>query len=99
PLRYRRVDKKEVAEKVNRTLEQVGLGGYGERRGTQLSGGQQQRVAVARALVFDPAVLLMDEPFSNLDAKLREQMRAELKRLQRRLNISILFVTHDQSEA
>jgi ABC-type Fe3+/spermidine/putrescine transport system ATPase subunit len=99
PLRYRRVDKKEVAEKVNRTLEQVGLGGYGERRGTQLSGGQQQRVAVARALVFDPAVLLMDEPFSNLDAKLRETMRADLKRLQRRLNISILFVTHDQSEA
>jgi ABC-type Fe3+/spermidine/putrescine transport system ATPase subunit len=99
PLRYRRFDKKDVAEKVNRTLEQVGLGGYGERRGTQLSGGQQQRVAVARALVFDPAVLLMDEPFSNLDAKLRETMRADLKRLQRRLNISILFVTHDQSEA
>ena len=99
PLRYRRVNKKQTAESVMRTLELVGLAGYEQRRSPQLSGGQQQRVAVARALVSDPGVLLMDEPFSNLDAKLREQMRAELKRLQRRLNISILFVTHDQSEA
>ena len=99
PLRFRRVDKAEVARKVRATLELVGLRGLEERRGTQLSGGQQQRVAVARGLIADPGVLLMDEPFSNLDAKLREQMRAELKRLQRRLNISILFVTHDQTEA
>ncbi len=99
PLRFRRVAKAEVARKVQATLELVGLQGLEARRGTQLSGGQQQRVAVARGLIADPGVLLMDEPFSNLDAKLREQMRAELKRLQRRLNISILFVTHDQSEA
>ncbi len=99
PLRFRRVDKAEVARKVRATLELVGLQGLDARRGTQLSGGQQQRVAVARALIADPGVLLMDEPFSNLDAKLREQMRVDLKRLQRRLNISILFVTHDQSEA
>ncbi|MSQ51575.1 MAG: ABC transporter ATP-binding protein [Betaproteobacteria bacterium] len=99
PLRYRRVAKDEVKSKVRATLDLVGLHGLEERRGTQLSGGQQQRVAVARALIADPGVLLMDEPFSNLDAKLREQMRVELKRLQRRLNISILFVTHDQSEA
>ncbi len=99
PLRYRRVGRDEVARKVRATLEMAGLHGLEERRGTQLSGGQQQRVAVARALVADPGVLLMDEPFSNLDAKLREQMRVDLKRLQRRLNISILFVTHDQTEA
>jgi ABC-type Fe3+/spermidine/putrescine transport system ATPase subunit len=99
PLRYRRVAKEAVVQKVNDTLDMVGLHGLGERRGTQLSGGQQQRVAVARALIADPGVLLMDEPFSNLDAKLREQMRIDLKRLQRRLNISILFVTHDQTEA
>jgi ABC-type Fe3+/spermidine/putrescine transport system ATPase subunit len=99
PLRYRRAGKAEVARRVRDTLDLVGLHGLEDRRGTQLSGGQQQRVAVARALIADPGVLLMDEPFSNLDAKLREQMRAELKRLQRRLGISILFVTHDQSEA
>ena len=99
PLRYRRVARDEVRSKVSATLDLVGLHGLEERRGTQLSGGQQQRVAVARALIADPGVLLMDEPFSNLDAKLREQMRVELKRLQRRLNISILFVTHDQTEA
>ncbi|MFM9968417.1 MAG: ABC transporter ATP-binding protein [Burkholderiales bacterium] len=99
PLRYRRVSKDEIAQKVTSTLDMVGLHGLEQRRGTQLSGGQQQRVAVARALIADPGVLLMDEPFSNLDAKLREQMRIDLKRLQRRLNISVLFVTHDQTEA
>jgi len=99
PLRYRRVPKAEMRTKVLETLELVGLKGYEERKGTQLSGGQQQRVAVARGLVANPDVLLMDEPFSNLDAKLREQMRSEIKRLQRKLNISILFVTHDQVEA
>jgi len=99
PLRYRRVPKAEANRRVLETLELVGLKGYENRRGTQLSGGQMQRVAVARGLIANPSVLLMDEPFSNLDARLREQMRAELKRLQRRIGISILFVTHDQSEA
>ncbi len=99
PLRYRKVDKDKTRTKVMETLELVGLKGFEQRRGTQLSGGQQQRVAVARGLIADPSVLLMDEPFSNLDAKLREHMRADLKRLQRRLGISILFVTHDQEEA
>jgi iron(III) transport system ATP-binding protein len=99
PLRYRKVPKAEVKERVLETLDLVGLKGYEQRRGTQLSGGQMQRVAVARGLVSNPGVLLMDEPFSNLDARLREQMRADLKRLQRRVGISILFVTHDQSEA
>ena len=94
-----RMSRQKIEEKVMRVLATVGLDHLADRRSPQLSGGQQQRVAVARALVSDPGVLLMDEPFSNLDAKLREQMRAELKRLQRRLNISILFVTHDQSEA
>ena len=70
----------------------------GDRQSTMLSGGQQQRVAVARSLVFEPNLLLLDEPFSNLDAKLREQMRVELKELQRRLGITVLFVTHDQIE-
>jgi iron(III) transport system ATP-binding protein len=99
PLRYRKVPKAEANKRVLETLELVGLKGYENRRGTQLSGGQMQRVAVARGLIANPSVLLMDEPFSNLDARLREQMRAELKRLQRRIGISILFVTHDQSEA
>jgi iron(III) transport system ATP-binding protein len=99
PLRTRRTEKALVEAKVKEVLAQVGLAGYEGRSGMQLSGGQQQRVAVARGLVANPSVLLMDEPFSNLDAKLRDQLRAELKTLQRRLNISILFVTHDQTEA
>ena len=99
PLRYKKLPKAEIVTKVTRTLEMVGLSGFEQRRGTQLSGGQQQRVAVARGLVADPSLLLMDEPFSNLDAKLRERMRLEVKALQRRLGISVLFVTHDQSEA
>jgi iron(III) transport system ATP-binding protein len=77
----------------------VGLGGFEDRPGPLLSGGQQQRVAFARALVTEPRVLLLDEPFSNLDAKLREQMRIGVKLLQQRLNIAMLFVTHDQIEA
>ncbi|MDB5410263.1 MAG: Putrescine transport ATP-binding protein [Rhodospirillales bacterium] len=99
PLRTRRTDQGVVAAKVAAILGQVGLTGYEDRSGMQLSGGQQQRVAVARGLIASPDVLLMDEPFSNLDAKLRDQMRAELKILQRRLGLSILFVTHDQTEA
>ncbi len=99
PLKIRRVKGREVRERVGHALEQVGLAGYEQRPATMLSGGQQQRVAVARALVFEPDILLMDEPFSNLDAKLREQMRGELRILQRRLGITVLFVTHDQIEA
>ncbi len=99
PLRTRKIEKSVVATKVKEFLEVVGLKGFEQRSGMQLSGGQQQRVAVARGLVANPDVLLMDEPFSNLDAKLRDQMRVELKLLQRRIGASILFVTHDQSEA
>lgn len=99
PLRTRRTGNDEVERRVKQILVQVGLGGYEKRSGMQLSGGQQQRVAVARGLVAEPDLLLMDEPFSNLDAKLRTQLRVELRSLQRRLGVSILFVTHDQSEA
>jgi ABC-type Fe3+/spermidine/putrescine transport system ATPase subunit len=80
-------------------LDLVGLGGTESRPGTMLSGGQMQRLALCRALVYEPDLLLLDEPFSNLDAKLREQMRVEVKLLQRRLGITVLFVTHDQVEA
>ena len=85
--------------RVNDTLVFVGLGGMGGRWPKQLSGGQQQRVAVARALVIEPQVLLLDEPLSNLDAKLREQLRVELRILQRRLGMTFVYVTHDQDEA
>ncbi len=99
PLKARKFPRKEIGERVRRALELVGMAGYEERPGPLLSGGQQQRVAFARALVTEPRVLLLDEPFSNLDAKLREQMRIEVKLLQKRLNIAVLFVTHDQIEA
>ena len=99
PLKARRFPKKEINERVQRALELVGLAGFEGRPGPLLSGGQQQRVAFARALVTEPRVLLLDEPFSNLDAKLREQMRISVKLLQKRLNVAMLFVTHDQIEA
>jgi iron(III) transport system ATP-binding protein len=89
----------EIKERVGRTLDMVRLNGFEGRSATQLSGGQQQRLAFARGLVREPKILLLDEPLSNLDAKLREQMRFELKRLQRSLGITTVYVTHDQSEA
>ena len=99
PLRIARCSKTEIAEKVGWALEMVKLGGFARRDSTQLSGGQQQRLAVARALVQEPKLLLLDEPLSNLDAKLREEMRVELKALQNELGLTILYVTHDQTEA
>jgi iron(III) transport system ATP-binding protein len=95
----RGLGKAEIASRVGAVLELVELAGLGHRSPEQLSGGQQQRVALARAIVTEPRVLLFDEPLSNLDAKLREQMRAEVRRLQRRLNITGVYVTHDQAEA
>lgn len=94
-----RVRKSEVQERVDRALETVELGHLSGRFATQLSGGQQQRLALARALVIEPSLLLLDEPLSNLDAKLRESLRFELKRLQREQGITTLYVTHDQTEA
>jgi len=98
-LNVQRLPKTEITERVNRVLDLVHLEGYGHRAPTQLSGGQQQRVALARALVMEPKVLLMDEPLSNLDAKLREEMRTEIRRIQKELNITSVYVTHDQIEA
>ena len=86
-------------ERARAALAQVGLDGYDERLPSELSGGQQQRVAVARALVLEPLVLLFDEPLSNLDARLRRQMRDEIRDLQRRLGLTVVYVTHDQAEA
>lgn len=99
PLEMRRMKRAEARERVAWALDTVELGTFGDRRPSQLSGGQQQRVALARAIVFDPALLLLDEPFGALDRKLREQMQLEVKRLQRRLNLTTVFVTHDQEEA
>lgn len=99
PLKLRHVPGDEQRRRVGEVLHLVGLEGYEARGATQLSGGQQQRVALARALVHNPAVLLLDEPLSNLDAKLRDQMRLELRLLQGRLKITTIFVTHDQAEA
>ncbi|ACB77071.1 ABC transporter ATP-binding protein [Opitutus terrae] len=98
-LKMQRVPKAEAAERVRQTLELVSLTGLDARRPHQLSGGQKQRVALARALVCRPKVLLLDEPLSALDAKLRLTMQLELKRLQRQLGITFVFVTHDQEEA
>ena len=95
----RRVARSEIKRRVAEALSLVGLADYSQRRPNQLSGGQQQRVALARTIVIEPQVLLLDEPLSNLDKKLREQMRLELKRLQRALGITTIFVTHDQEEA
>jgi spermidine/putrescine transport system ATP-binding protein len=98
-LRRRKVAAKEVERRVTEALELVNLAGYGKRRRSQLSGGQQQRVALARALVNRPQVLLLDEPLGALDLKLRKQMQLELKRIQKEVGITFIFVTHDQEEA
>src|SRR5688500_5392858 len=98
-LEVRGVDRVQTRARVARILELVNLAGLEERYPGQLSGGQQQRVALARSLVVEPSILLLDEPLSNLDAKLRERMRWELKALQRRTAITFVYVTHDQSEA
>jgi len=95
----RRIDKASIRARVGAALETVGLSAYGERRPNQLSGGQQQRVALARTIVVEPQLLLLDEPLSNLDKSLRAQMRQELLALQRRLGLTTIFVTHDQEEA
>ena len=98
-LRMRGVSARDIARRVVDTLDLVQLEGLGDRRPLQLSGGQRQRVALARALVINPTVLLLDEPLSNLDLKLREEMRVEIVGIQRRLGITTVFVTHDQGEA
>ena len=98
-LKYKKLTKKEQNELALEYLKIVGLDGYEKKSIQELSGGQQQRVALARALVLYPKILLLDEPFSNLDAKLKISMREELKELQKNLKISMIFVTHDQEEA
>ena len=99
PLKIQKVEKTERIRRVKEALEMVHLAEYAERYPNQLSGGQQQRVALARALVAQPGLLLLDEPLSNLDAKLRESMRFEILALQKKLGITVVYVTHDQGEA
>ncbi len=99
PLEVRNMDKGEREQRVIRALDMVQLGPFGDRRPAQLSGGQQQRVAVARSLVFDPDLVLMDEPLGALDKNLREQMQYEIKHIHENLGLTVVYVTHDQSEA
>ncbi|MEX3937128.1 ABC transporter ATP-binding protein [Paraburkholderia phymatum] len=99
PLRMRKVHRQDIDRRVDEALAMVRLDAYGDRKPVQLSGGQQQRVAVARALVFEPPVLLMDEPLGALDKNLREQLQIEIKTLQQRLGVTVIYVTHDQEEA
>ena len=99
PLQIQKQPKEKIREAVGKVLETVHLSQYAERLPNQLSGGQQQRVALARALVAEPRLLLLDEPLSNLDAKLRESMRFEIKEIQQRTGITVVYVTHDQTEA
>jgi iron(III) transport system ATP-binding protein len=98
-LKFSGFNKKDIADRARAGLELVGLGDLGSRLPSQLSGGQQQRVAVARALVLEPQVLLFDEPLSNLDAKLRRRVREEIREIQQKLGLTVVYVTHDQEEA
>jgi len=98
-LKFSGFNKKDIGDRAKAGLELVGLAGFGERLPSQLSGGQQQRVAVARALVLEPQVLLFDEPLSNLDAKLRRHVREEIREIQQKLGLTVVYVTHDQEEA
>ena len=99
PLQVRKMDKGSIAAKVKRALDMVQMGAFAGRRPAQLSGGQQQRIALARALVFEPELVLMDEPLGALDKQLREHMQFEIKHLHERLGVTVVYVTHDQSEA
>jgi len=99
PLKVRKMDNVEIEDRIEKTLSMVSLSEFGNRMPAQLSGGQQQRVAVARALVFDPAVVLMDEPLGALDKNLRESMQYELKSIHEKLGVTVVYVTHDQGEA
>ena len=99
PLEVRGMEKSDREAKVKRALDMVQMGAFGSRRPAQLSGGQQQRIALARALVFDPSLVLMDEPLGALDKQLREHMQYEIKHLHESLGITVVYVTHDQSEA
>jgi putative spermidine/putrescine transport system ATP-binding protein len=99
PLNVRRLGKADTEEKVRRALDMVQMGSFGDRRPGQLSGGQQQRVALARALVFEPELVLMDEPLGALDKQLREHMQYEIKHIHESLGVTVVYVTHDQSEA
>ncbi|HSH41233.1 MAG TPA: ABC transporter ATP-binding protein [Arenicellales bacterium] len=99
PLQVRNMGKSEIEDRIKKALDMVQLGNFADRRPMQLSGGQQQRVAVARALVFDPQLVLMDEPLGALDKQLREQMQLEIKHIHEHLGVTVVYVTHDQSEA
>lgn len=99
PLNVRKLSKAETADKVARALDMVQMGEFGDRRPSQLSGGQQQRIALARALVFEPELILMDEPLGALDKQLREHMQYEIKHIHENLGVTVVYVTHDQSEA
>ncbi len=99
PLRVRKISKEEIDKKVDKALSMVSLTGFENRMPGQLSGGQQQRVAVARALVFDPKVVLMDEPLGALDKNLRESMQYEIKHIHESIGVTVVYVTHDQAEA
>lgn len=99
PLKVRKLGKADIEAKVARALDRVQIKSFGNRRPAMPSGGQQQRVAVVRALIFDPEIVLMDEPLGALDKRLREQMRYEIKGIHENLGVTVVYVTHDQTEA